>query len=88
MKGVTGQGSWVTVLWRPERASIMLKVTQSDPAPRQGSGPSAAPTPYLAASWLWAHKLSQAPGTQRQREVTIKAYQTAGRRQPQISEAK
>lgn len=45
-------------------------------------------SPHLAASRLWPNNPPQAPGTQRQREVTIKAYQTACRRQPQISEAK
>lgn len=47
-----------------------------------------AHSPHLAASWLWANELPQAPGMQDQREVTIKAYQTARRRQPQIAETK
>lgn len=40
------------------------------------------------ASWLRAHGLPRAPGTWHKREVAIKAYQTACRRQPQISVAK
>lgn len=78
---------------RPERASIVLKVTQRSSRSQPGlcaihRPRTCLPHTHLAASRIQASKLPQGPGMQRKREVTIKAYQTACRRQPQISVAK
>lgn len=74
---------------RPERASLGLKGTQLGSGSQPGLCATHCPCPPdLAASWFLANKLPQDLGIQHQREVTIKAYQTACRRQPQISAAK